>query len=78
MAHRAPKMTDGQPARWLLSRILYPLDKVSFGIAGPRHTVGSLLVGAPVIILRTTGARTGNVRAVPPSPDGDNVLGCHT
>lgn len=78
MAHRAPTMSDGQPAGQLLSIILYPLDKVSFGIARGRHTVGSLLGGTPVIMLSTIGARTGSVRAMPPSPEWDNVLGRHT
>jgi hypothetical protein len=62
----------------MLSKILHPLDKVSFGIDRERHTVGIPLVGAPVIMPSTTGAGTGSVRAMPPSREGDSVLGRHT
>jgi deazaflavin-dependent oxidoreductase (nitroreductase family) len=48
-----------------LQKTLYPLDKTLHRASGGRHTVASLLTGIPVIMLTTTGARTGNARSTP-------------
>ena len=49
----------------LLQKRLYPLDKTVHAGTGGRHTVASLLAGIPVIMLTTTGARTGIPRTSP-------------
>lgn len=50
---------------WLFARLLHHLDRVAFGLTGGRRTVTSALSGLPVILLTTTGARTGLPRTVP-------------
>lgn len=62
-----------------LQKTLYPLDKTLHRASGGRHTVASVLTGIPVIMLTTTGARTGNARSTPligiPMEDGLVVIG---
>lgn len=50
---------------WLFSKTLYPVDKVLFRVSGGRLTVPSLMAGVPVIMLSTTGARSGQMRTMP-------------
>ena len=49
----------------LLSMTLYRLDLTTFKVTGGRHTVAGLLAGLPVIMLTTTGAKTGEARTMP-------------
>jgi len=49
----------------MLQKTLYPLDKSVHAVTGGRHTVASLLAGIPVIMLTTTGAKTGILRTSP-------------
>ena len=49
----------------LLSRALPPLDRVSFTLTRGHHTAASVLAGLPVIMLTTTGARTGAASTLP-------------
>ena len=62
-----------------LQKTLYPLDKMLHRASGGRHTVASLLTGIPVIVLATTGAKTGKTRSTPligiPMEDGLVVIG---
>jgi deazaflavin-dependent oxidoreductase (nitroreductase family) len=48
-----------------LQKTLYPLDKTLHRASSGHHTVASLLTGIPVIMLTTTGARTGIPRTSP-------------
>lgn len=47
-------------------------------MTGGRHTFASLISGLPVVMLTTTGARSGAARSVPvlglPTPDGLAVI----
>jgi deazaflavin-dependent oxidoreductase (nitroreductase family) len=49
----------------LLARTLSPLDRAAFSLTRGRHTAAGLLAGLPVIMLTTTGARTGTARTLP-------------
>jgi len=49
----------------LLSRTLFPLDTALFRLSRGRHTAASLLAGLPVLLLTTTGAKTGRARTKP-------------
>ena len=49
----------------MLSRTLSPLDRASFKLTHGRHTAASVLAGLPVIMLTTTGAKTGRDRTMP-------------
>ena len=61
---------------WFFSRALRPLDRAVFRISGGRHTLVSLLSGLPVVMLTTTGARSGQPRTLPVLgiPDGDRTV----
>jgi deazaflavin-dependent oxidoreductase (nitroreductase family) len=50
---------------WLFARVLPRIDRVAFRLTGGRRTVTSTLSGLRVIMLTTTGARTGMARTVP-------------
>jgi deazaflavin-dependent oxidoreductase (nitroreductase family) len=67
------------PGSWLLARILHRVDRPVFRLTRGRATFGSLVSGLPVVMLTTTGARTGKPRTVPllglPTEDGLAVIG---
>jgi deazaflavin-dependent oxidoreductase (nitroreductase family) len=44
---------------------LYPIDKLVFKISKGRRTAASLTAGLPVIMLTTTGAKSGQPRTMP-------------
>jgi deazaflavin-dependent oxidoreductase (nitroreductase family) len=50
---------------WLFQRTLYRLDPTLHRLTGGRITVPSLLAGLPVILLTTTGAKSGQLRTMP-------------
>jgi deazaflavin-dependent oxidoreductase (nitroreductase family) len=50
---------------WLFARVLHRVDRVAFRLSRGRGTVTSALSGLPVVMLTTTGARTGMMRTVP-------------
>lgn len=54
-----------EPGSWLFARLLHRLDRVAFRVSGGRRTVTSALSGLPVVMLTTTGARSGLPRTVP-------------
>ncbi len=53
------------PGSWLFARVLHHIDRPIYRLSGGRHTLASLLSGLPVVMLTTTGARSGASRAVP-------------
>jgi deazaflavin-dependent oxidoreductase (nitroreductase family) len=64
---------------WIFQRALYPMDKMMYKSTHGRVTVAGLLGGLPVIMLTTTGAKTGKPRSMPligfPTGDSLTVLG---
>jgi deazaflavin-dependent oxidoreductase (nitroreductase family) len=66
------------PGAWLFARVLYRIDRPVYRITRGRHTFASLLSGIPVVMLTTTGARSGEPRTVPvlglPTADGLAVI----
>lgn len=66
------------PGAWLFARVLYRIDRPVYRITRGRHTFASLLSGIPVVMITTTGARSGRPRTVPvlglPTPDGVAVI----
>lgn len=65
-----------RPMTWVYTRIQRPLDEVLHRATRGRTTVSSLLSGLPVVMLTTTGARSGLPRTVPvvAIPDGDRLI----
>ncbi len=53
------------PGSWLFARIAHHLDRPIHRLTGGRHTLGSALTGLPVVMLTTTGAKSGQPRTVP-------------
>lgn len=53
------------PVSWLLSHTLHRVDKLVFRVTERKHTLSSLATGLPIIMLTTTGAKSGKVRTVP-------------
>ncbi len=57
-----------RPGSWLLARVLYRLDEFVLRISRRRWTLTGLLAGVPVMMVTTTGARSGLRRTVPLLP----------
>ena len=53
------------PGAWLFQRTLYPVDKLLYKRSKGRVTVPGLMAGLPVIMLTTTGAKSGEPRSMP-------------
>lgn len=64
-----------RPFAWLFQRTLYRLDRPLHRLTGGRITVPGLFTGAPVIVLTTTGAKSGRLRTMPVVgvPHGDDL-----
>ncbi|MGH2981812.1 MAG: nitroreductase family deazaflavin-dependent oxidoreductase [Solirubrobacterales bacterium] len=66
------------PGSWMFARTLHRIDRPVYRLTGERHTFASLVSGIPVVMLTTTGARSGRPRSVPvlglPTPDGLAVI----
>jgi deazaflavin-dependent oxidoreductase (nitroreductase family) len=66
------------PGSWLFARVLHRVDRPVHRLTRGRATFASLLSGLPVVMLTTTGARSGRPRTVPvlgiPTPDGLAVI----
>lgn len=53
------------PGSWLFARVLHRIDRPVHRLTRGRHTFASLVSGIPVVMLTTTGARSGQPRTVP-------------
>lgn len=65
-----------RPMAFIYARVLPPLDRLVFRLTKGRTTFAALVSGLPVIMLTTTGARTGaaSARPVLGLPDGENLI----
>jgi deazaflavin-dependent oxidoreductase (nitroreductase family) len=59
------RVAAGERIGRLLQRSLHPIDRAVHRVSGERHTAASLLAGLPIIMLTTTGAKTGTDRTIP-------------
>ena len=59
------KTTPTRPFTWLYVRIQGRTDRLVHRLTGGRGTPSGLLSGLPVVMLTTTGARTGHARTHP-------------
>ncbi len=53
------------PGSWLFARVLHHVDRPVHRLTRGRHTLASLVSGIPVVMLTTTGAKSGRPRTVP-------------
>ena len=59
------RLAATRPGSWLLARTLHHADRVVYRLTGRRTTLAALLSGLPVVMLTTTGARSGRETTVP-------------
>ncbi len=64
------------PGSWLFARVLDRADRAVYRASGGRTTLSAVLSGLPVMMLTTTGARSGRETTVPilGFEEGDAVL----
>jgi deazaflavin-dependent oxidoreductase (nitroreductase family) len=66
------------PGSWLFARVMHHVDRPVHRLTRGRYTFASLLSGIPVVMLTTTGARSGQPRTVPvlgiPASDGLAII----
>jgi deazaflavin-dependent oxidoreductase (nitroreductase family) len=53
------------PGSWFFARVLHHIDKPVHQLTKGRHTLASLVSGLPVVMITTTGAKSGKKRTVP-------------
>lgn len=53
------------PGSWVFARLAHRIDRPMYRWTRGRHTLASLISGIPVVMLTTTGARSGQKRTVP-------------
>jgi deazaflavin-dependent oxidoreductase (nitroreductase family) len=53
------------PGAWLFARVMHHIDRPVHRLTKGRHTFASLVSGIPVVMLTTTGAKSGRRRTVP-------------
>ena len=71
--HRSPnplqrgvrKVASTRPGAWLLSRILGHLDGFLLRATGERTSLTAVAAGLPIVMVTTTGARSGRRRTTP-------------
>ena len=75
--HRAMRQFGAlAPVSWFFARTLHHMDRAVYRATKGRTTVASVLAGLPIMMLTTTGARTGQQRTVPllAIPDGGSYV----
>ena len=65
-----------RPVSWLFARTLHHVDRLVFRLTDGAHTFASLVSGLPVVMLTTTGARSGDRVTLPllGIPHGDETV----
>jgi deazaflavin-dependent oxidoreductase (nitroreductase family) len=53
------------PGAWLFARVMHRIDRPVHRMTRGRYTFASLVSGIPVVMLTTTGAKSGQPRTVP-------------
>ena len=68
-------MSTGPVAR-LAAKVLPGIDRATLRLSGGRFTLTSAFIDVPMVMLTTTGAKSGLPRSVPllAFPDGDKVV----
>jgi deazaflavin-dependent oxidoreductase (nitroreductase family) len=68
-------LASTRPGSWLFQRTLHRIDRPLFRLTKGRVTLPGVLAGLPVILLTTTGAKTGLERTMPLAgiPIGDDL-----
>ncbi len=59
------RLAASRPGAWFYARTLHHLDKLILKLSGGRVTLTSLVAGLPVVMVTTTGAKSGRRRILP-------------
>jgi deazaflavin-dependent oxidoreductase (nitroreductase family) len=59
------KFASTRPGAWFGAHVLHRFDRVFFKMSGERATLTSYLAGLPMVMLTTTGAKSGLPRTTP-------------
>src|SRR3954453_19909526 len=72
------RFASAGPGSWLFARVAHRIDRPIYRLTRGRHTLSTLISGIPVVMLTTTGAKSGRPRTVPvlglPTGDGLAVI----
>lgn len=68
-------IASSRPGAWLMSKVAHRLDGVVFRRSGGRQTMSSILAGLPIVMITTTGAKSGLARTSPLTavPVGEDI-----
>ncbi len=74
--HSTHSLLGTRPAAWLFSRTMPSIDRFFFRITDGRFLPSAVMAGLPIILLTTTGAKSGQPRNTPlvGIPDGENYI----
>lgn len=59
------RIASSRLGAWFFSHTLHHLDRISLKLTGGRKTLSSTLAGLPILVLTTTGAKSGLARTTP-------------
>lgn len=59
------KIASSRPGAWIFSPILHHVDRVFLRLTNNKTTLTSIMSGIPVLVLTSTGAKSGLLRTVP-------------
>jgi len=59
------KIAASPPGAWFYARTLHHFDRVFLRLSGGRMTMTSLVSGLPLVVVTTTGAKSGSLRTTP-------------
>lgn len=71
MAHHKPihhivqKFASTRPGAWFGSQVLHHFDRAVYQLSGGQATLTSYIAGLPMLVLTTTGAKSGLPRITP-------------
>jgi deazaflavin-dependent oxidoreductase (nitroreductase family) len=70
------RLAATRPGSWVFARVLHHADRAVYRVTRGRTTLAGVVSGLPVVMLTTTGARSGRETTVPllGFEDGDAVV----
>jgi deazaflavin-dependent oxidoreductase (nitroreductase family) len=59
------RFASSGPGAWLFARSAHHLDRPVYKLSDGKRTFGSMIAGLPIVMVTTTGAKSGKQRTVP-------------
>jgi deazaflavin-dependent oxidoreductase (nitroreductase family) len=77
--HRSLRtFASSRPGAWVFARLAHHLDRPVFRLSGGKRSAASIIAGVPLVMVTTTGAKSGKPRTVPvlafPADEGIAVI----